>query len=94
MIITIPSQGLSRDLQNDVRQWCSDNGLSTAELSLPVWVDTDSQVITVNKIVDEGEGDADFPEIHTDDDNNPITEEQIVPLLVYPPAWLDGAKSQ
>lgn len=43
MIITIPSQGLSRDLQNEVRRWCSDNGLSTAELSLPVWVDTDSQ---------------------------------------------------
>lgn len=51
-------------------------------------------MITVNKIVDEGGGGADFPEIHTDDDNNPITEEQIVPLLVYPPAWLDGATSQ
>jgi len=51
MIIPIALQGLPAARQYDIRKWCADNGLLAAEIIPPVWVDTDSHVIRVTKIV-------------------------------------------
>ena len=41
-------------------------------------------------------GDPDFPELRRDIENNPLTEEAAVPLLVDPPAalWTRWSESQ
>jgi hypothetical protein len=89
MIIAITSSTLTPARRRDIRGWYKANGLSTADVLQPIWVDTDSQAIKVNKIVAAvGQGDADFPEIQTDEENQPITTEHIIPMHVDPPEWL------
>jgi hypothetical protein len=77
--------------------WWHANGLAHCEAVGPIRVDNGRRTITFSRIVDDAQpGDPDFPELRRDIENNPLTEEAAVPLLVDPPdgLWTRWTESQ
>lgn len=81
--------GDSPERRQQFDTWWHRNGLAHCRAVGPIRVDTAGRTITFTRVVEEAQpGDLDFPELRRDIENNPLTEELAVPLLVDPPVEL------
>ena len=79
----------SPHLRREFQDWWRGNGLLGTEPVGPVRVDTGRRTITFSQLIDEPlPGDPDFPELRRDSENDPLTQERTVELLVDPPTLL------
>lgn len=73
----------------EFRSWWLANGILHAEPTGPIRVDYLRRTITFTRQLDQSEpGEIDFPEFRRDIENDPLSVECVVPLLVEPPAAL------
>ena len=88
------SDGGSSERRQAFRQWLIRNLVVDGMPYGPVRVDTVRRTITFSLVLDESQpGDLDFPELRRDIENNALTGERVVPLLVHPPATLVGERA-
>ncbi|GAA3640677.1 hypothetical protein [Microlunatus ginsengisoli] len=79
----------SPELQHAFCGWWRGNGLLHLQPVGPIRVDTGRRTITFTTAMDDPEpGDIDFPERRRDSENQELTEQRTVPLLVDPPTLL------
>ena len=76
-------------LRQQFHDWWRSNGLLATETVGPIRIDVIRRTITFSRLLEDSQpGDVDFPELRRDIENNPLTREDTVPLLVDPPGAL------
>ena len=95
MILTVRQSDQPTQYRRDLWNWCYANGVVASEVADAIVVDTERGTLSVEQWLPVSQpGDPDFPELHRDENNRPLSQTRVRPLHSPLPAWIVTAGSE